>query len=530
MKPQIVNIINFIRGVEPRDSEIDLKRPVEEQIRLLRQHELKGTFLLQYDALLREDIIELLKLQPDGYFEFGAWLEVMQPLVEDAEIEWKGRYSWDWHTDVGFSISYTPAERERIVDSLMKKFKEVFGYYPKSVGSWLIDAHTLSYMSEKYGIVASCNCKDQWGTDGYTLWGGYYNQAYYPSRLNAFTPAQTKEMQIDLPIFRMLGSDPIYQYDAGLNSSFNPSSDQNVVTLEPGCSQGSSEDWIEWYLKENFSGTCLSFGYTQAGQENSFGWGSMSKGLTLQFAIIARKVAEKKISVQTLAESGEWYRSHYAVTPASAIAAMSDWKNEGHKSVWYCSRFYRVNIFWEKDRFWIRDIYLFDEACEERYLHEKCTSPCCVYDNLPVMDGNRWSGNNIRAGIYPVSAGRHMRMEGGMPAVETIGDEELIVRWSVSGGGIFTVRCLPETLEIRLDDTPQDMPGWKLEFVTAEDTELPACKVTEKNTVFQSGGHSYILGAEKGSFHGDGKIRGLAIFPQNNLVVLQTSIVKNKII
>lgn len=58
---------------------------------------------------------------------------------------------------------------------------QIFGVYPKSVGSWFIDAVTLKYMAERYGVVASCNCKDQIGTDGYTLWGGYWNQGYYPS-------------------------------------------------------------------------------------------------------------------------------------------------------------------------------------------------------------------------------------------------------------------------------------------------------------------------------------------------------------
>ena len=73
-----------------------------------------------------------------------------------------------------------------------------------------------------------CICKEQIGTDGYTLWGGYWNQAYYPSRLNAFMPAQTERLQIDVPIFRMLGSDPIYQYDCG-RGTFN----QPVVSMEP---------------------------------------------------------------------------------------------------------------------------------------------------------------------------------------------------------------------------------------------------------------------------------------------------------
>ena len=46
----------------------------------------------------------------------------------------------------------------------MADFQKIFGYYPKSAGSWFIDAHTLKYMHDKYGITASCNCKDQIGT------------------------------------------------------------------------------------------------------------------------------------------------------------------------------------------------------------------------------------------------------------------------------------------------------------------------------------------------------------------------------
>ena len=109
----------------------------------------------------------------------------------------------------------------------MEKFKSIFGRYPSSIGSWFIDAHSLEYMYDKYGIIASCNCKDQYGTDGYTLWGGYWNQAYYPSRLNGYMPAQTAKGQIPVPVFRMLGSDPIYQYDTGVGHTI-----QGVITLD----------------------------------------------------------------------------------------------------------------------------------------------------------------------------------------------------------------------------------------------------------------------------------------------------------
>lgn len=50
-KRQIVNIVNFIRDVEPRGP-VDLVEPVREQIALMKRHRLPGTFLLQYDALL----------------------------------------------------------------------------------------------------------------------------------------------------------------------------------------------------------------------------------------------------------------------------------------------------------------------------------------------------------------------------------------------------------------------------------------------------------------------------------------------
>ena len=44
-----MNIINFIRGCEPR-LDIDLLEPVLEQIALVDSHGLPATFLLQHDA------------------------------------------------------------------------------------------------------------------------------------------------------------------------------------------------------------------------------------------------------------------------------------------------------------------------------------------------------------------------------------------------------------------------------------------------------------------------------------------------
>ncbi|MCA9240799.1 MAG: hypothetical protein KDA37_11390, partial [Planctomycetales bacterium] len=240
--PRIVNIVNFVRLLEPRSDSITeelLFQTVVNQAVLMQEHRLPGTFLLQYDALTDARYQAFLKKLPREQFEIGGWWEIPQPLVEKAGLPWRGRYPWDWHADVGFSSGYTPAEREKLVDVYMADFKAVFGDYPKSVASWFIDAHSLAYMHDHYGVIASANCKDQVGTDGYTLWGGYWNQAYYPSRLNAYMPAQSAAGQINVPVFRMLGSDPIYQYGrAGA-----------ITSLEPVYGHaGGSPEWVDWFL------------------------------------------------------------------------------------------------------------------------------------------------------------------------------------------------------------------------------------------------------------------------------------------
>ena len=220
--PRIVNFVNFVRDIEPRvegDTRTMLFETTRNEAEALRQYDFRGTWLLQYDALIDPLYQPLMREEMARGCEVGGWWEITQPHVEAAGLRWRGRFPWDWHADKGFSVGYTQQERELLVDVYMQKFREVFGQLPQSIGSWFIDAHSLAYMREKYGIEGCCICKDQIGTDGYTLWGGYWAGAYYPSRVNAYMPAQSRSGQIDLPVFRMLGSDPLYQYIAGVGGS-----------------------------------------------------------------------------------------------------------------------------------------------------------------------------------------------------------------------------------------------------------------------------------------------------------------------
>jgi len=518
--PRIVNIVNFIRLLEPRDAKVTqevLFQTVVKQVEIMKQYKLGGTFLLQYDALMDKRYQDLLKTLPPDSFEIGAWWELPQPLIEKAGLKWRGRYPWDWRADVGFSTGYTPAEREKLADTYMADFKKIFGYYPKSVGSWFIDAHTLNYLSSKYKIIASSNCKDQLGTDGYTLWGGYWNQAYYPSKINSYMPAQNEKNQIPVPIFRMLGSDPVRQYDD--NGSGNG---QGVVTLEPVYKFGGGDaDWVNWYFKEFVEGPAMEFAYTQAGQENSFTWDAMAKGFEIQMPLIAKLRDEHKVKVETLAASGKWFRAHYRVTPATSVTVNKDIHDSNRKTVWFNSRYYRFNLLWQNGNLRFRDIHLFNENFPSIYTNNKVETNECAFFTLPFVDGYRWSNKEKIAGLrfMTIKDGKEILLEGGDPLIQDTVAGKLQISWPLTSiEGILTMDADEKQLTIRVSSKkPVD---WFLDLGTAPTAGLPFTSINKKQVACNFEKMNYSVTAISGSFSKPVDGPALRITPQMNTITL----------
>ena len=525
-QPCIINFVNFIRQVEPRDERFTneyLFQTTANELAQLNEYGFRGTFLLQYDALVDSAYQQLMREAKENGHEVGAWWEITEPHVRDAGMTWRGRYPWDWHANVGFATGYTPEERERLVDTYMNRFHEIFGSYPESVGSWFIDAHTLQYFSDKYGITASCNCKDQYGTDGYTLWGGYWNQAYYPSRVNAYMPAQTSEGQIPVPVFRMLGSDPVLQYDNALDSRV-----QGVITLEPvytgNGGGGGNRQWIEWFLPAMANSKSLGFNYIQAGQENSFGWEAMKNGLTMQMPIIRQLADEGKVRVETLAESGRWFKERYPLTPATSVTVDDDFLHDGRSAAWYDSRFYRIGLFWEGDFFVIRDIHLFDESIESDYLRQAGTSTQCVYTTLPIVDGYLWSTSDERAGLRLVA----LQGESGTEEIpvfshsfrQTAADQLVVDQKTPYGTFTLTLNEDNITCSLRA----KKKVNWAMEFTAAPKASLPFDELSAQEMRATWKGHPYAFHLQKGSFEtassSSGKPTSWRMHPQRGKIVL----------
>ena len=505
----IINIINFIRGLEPRKDHVsDLETPVEMQLALMRQHGLRGTFLVQYDAL-KEPYLTLLRENSD-ICEVGMWLEIVQPLVEAAGEVWHGRYPWDWYNDVGYLIGYEPDVRRKILDCAMKGFHDQFGKYPSCVGAWHMDAVSLRHLSEHYGIDACCICREQVGSDGYTLQGGYYNQAYYPSENNCFCPAGDASKQLNVPVFRMLGSDPIYAYDY---RKYPYAFGRNTPTLEP-IGLGGRENWCDWFFQETFGGNGLAFQYTQAGQENSFGWKSMKNGIEYQFAKLGELAKAGTVKLQTLSESGAWYKSTFPVTPPTTLTALNDWQNEGRQSLWYNSRFWRTNLLMEDGKVFLRDIYLFDDRYREKYLTARCETTACEYRNLPVMDGFLYSSREKRAGVFICQGEEAVHWddltytESNNTAEVTLirGDERLYLRFTERTLSMETV--MPDITLIPVYDPDyvfgrQSMTLGNHNNSNIGVTYITSAAVTERDMRFCFDGFDYGIHAVHGVFNDD---------------------------
>lgn len=388
--PTVMNIVNFVRGSEPRYPGRDLVEPLREEVRLNTAYHLPNTILMQYDAMLRDDMIDAAKSAEQDKTEYGVWFEMCRQQVDACGIKWRGRKGWDWEWFVnpGFLMAYTPKERERIVDETFRLFKQRFGYFPRVAGSWLLDAHSMDYMSRKYGMDAFCICREQDATDAYGLRGGYCNGAYYPSKRNAISAAVDMKNAIPVPVFRMLTPDPIYNYGPG-------SSEANALikcdipgarTLEPVSRGGCNHDIVEWYFRVYTGPGLLGLSYMQTGQENSFGWESIRQGLPYQLERIATLSAEGRISVEKLGETGRAFKSANAENIPQTLIAMENWSKEPYRSVWYNSKHYRMNLFYDGRRIYFRDIHVFCDAYAETYLEKPCPKWYCAYLTPPVVD------------------------------------------------------------------------------------------------------------------------------------------------
>ena len=396
-KTAIVHIYNFIRmsHTEPSRFLMDDFDTLRRILILVKQYGFPGTYALKYDALMEPRYQQLLKEYLDENDELGVWWEITEPLCRRADVGFRDtrqELEYDDRVDSAYCLGYSPEERKLLVDAYMADFYAIYGYYPANIGAWVMDSVTIGYAREKYGVKAACICRDQVATDGFTLWGGWPNGVYFPSRDNAFIPASTEEMQLDIPVFRLLGPDPIYNFEDHVRRE----NMQGVVTMEPSWLPGRDPRFVTSYFGGMTEEDALGIQYCQVGQENNFLWENIQPGLEAQLQRLVELVREGRIRVETMGATGEWFAKQYRLTPPATFQRGYDWSGNGLSAQWYASVNYRLGLLGEEGHLRIRDLFVYRQDYASRYLHERIQTRQSLFDAPPVMWPQFWGGADDR--------------------------------------------------------------------------------------------------------------------------------------
>jgi hypothetical protein len=213
-------------------------------------------------------------------------------------------------------------------------------------------------------------------------------------------------------------------------------------------------------------------------------------------ALFTAQAQAGEIQVETLAQSGQWFHAHYALTPPTSVVAFDDWKHENRKTVWYNSRFYRVNLLWESNTFFIRDLHCFDENVTSVTHETALTNTFLEYGTLPVMDGARWSGT-AKAGMWPVllatDGTKSPLILEGTPVVKELNAMDLSISQPLRGGGRFSIVCRESNVTFTGVDGQGQPLRWALDLVGGARQKSAVQNVTSNSIKYSYTGVNYQL-------------------------------------
>lgn len=321
--------VTFINPVRRREIWFDkTTKPLDDQYKLIEKNNFSGTWLLQYDILEDSELFTKIK-NFNSNQEIGLFLEVTQKLSDQAKVIYPYDEPW-FNPKVVFLSGYKLSERRRLIDAAFKNFNKKFGYYPKSVGAWWIDAYSLNYLHQKYKITSALIVADQLSTDGYGVWGQWWGVPYYPSKQNVLIPASEVKNKLPVVITQWAQRDLLLAYgDTPVYSNYSLQANDYIR-------QGKNTKYFI-DLAKSYLDCKNSIGQITVGLET----GIESVGYINEYANQLNEIS-KNVSVNsvTMSEFANTFSNIYPEVPGSVIL-------QKDKSIWEMTKNYRKNDFLE---------------------------------------------------------------------------------------------------------------------------------------------------------------------------------------
>lgn len=300
---------------------------------------LSATWPVTYDVLTKKDFVTKLK-KLDSHQELGIFLEVTPQLAQEAGVSYNKTDAWHRASSL-FLSGYTQHDRKKLIDTVFKKFKDTFGYYPQSVGSWWTDAYSLSYMQKKYKITATLNVSDQYSLDGYQVWGTWWSVPYYPSTINAALPAQDTQNKIDVVTLRWAPRDPLNGYSTPSKrfpASMFSTQDYGTVGLDPAY----FDRMLTIFAVQKPQN---QFGHATIGLEGDLSVSDYTTHFARELDTVKNLESRGTITVLTMGKFSSWYKNSFPkLSPNHIIYATDALGKTSMQAFWMQTPFYRVGL------------------------------------------------------------------------------------------------------------------------------------------------------------------------------------------
>lgn len=259
------------------------------------------TWLARWDALTDNTnygpALDSYRLAGD---EIGLWMEIIPDWCTAASVTYNSNGTNDFGACRCTLLGYSQANRRALIDTTMAAYHSRWSAYPKTVGMWMLDAYSIQYMRDNYGVTSAWQCRDQWNTDAYELQGSVadLHTVYEPAANWTMEPAQGSD-RMGIATGPLMGVEIINNY--GYTSSAPP-------TLEPVAIQQASNDipssWIPLCQEiVNHPGrTGATAGFVSALMEN--GWTFATYATTVQnmFRAAADLAADQQFNLKTASQ------------------------------------------------------------------------------------------------------------------------------------------------------------------------------------------------------------------------------------
>ena len=452
-----VNIVSPVRGNDFWD--LKNQKPQDAvlgQLEILRQNNLQATFLLRFDALGDESILQPLKNSAD---EKGLFLEVTPTLTNAAAVIY--HQSPSWHNAASILITgYSVDDRKKIIDTVFEGFKQKFGNYPKSVGAWWIDANSLSYMQTRYGVTNAMIVADQYSTDSYQIWGQYWGTPFYPAKNNALFPAQTVDNKIPVVITQWAARDPVNGYGTGVEESTYSVQTNDYLDYH-NLDINYFSKLIDIYTKPET--TQNQFGQIVVGLENSYSWTKYKNEYQNQINELVKKRIAGQFQIMTLDNFANWYKSRFPNLSPDQLIIAKDPLGGPKQVVWFMNNFYRVGWVANSEGSVIRDLRQYVSGQNEICLEKACNEVNFATFATRVLDEVTYGQKKIidEGKIYNLKVNRQ--------------NDKVILTYQNEANINRDLEFLPR--DISIDGKPSSIDGFILDSIQSSNS-------TQKRSIF----------------------------------------------